>query len=76
MSRETFAALLETLYHRSKQESRAGFPHVLARLEEAGAMRARPDEIRYYFAREKKAPGRSDAQRHRVQCGTGGRTAV
>ncbi|WP_455581955.1 MarR family winged helix-turn-helix transcriptional regulator [Dysosmobacter sp.] len=32
---ETFAALLETLYHRSKQESRAGFPHVLARLEEA-----------------------------------------
>ena len=32
--RETFSALLHTLYLRSKAESRGGFPHVTARLDE------------------------------------------
>ena len=31
---ETFSALLHTLYLRSKAESRSGFPHVTARLDE------------------------------------------
>ena len=32
--RETFVQLLDLIYHRSKTESRSGFPHVLERLEQ------------------------------------------
>ena len=35
--RETFVQLLDLIYHRSKTESRSGFPHVLERLEQMEA---------------------------------------
>ncbi len=39
--RDTFCALLEQLYHRSKVESRSGFPHLYERLNHAEVY---PDE--------------------------------
>ena len=35
-AREEFLAALETVYRRSKEESRAGFPHIRKRMEESG----------------------------------------